>query len=109
MSKRPPRFAPLKAHLQHCEAAVSTQPFSVRNIACIALRPQDQDAGMSLPRWTIPGGRYARRMIADYYTRIPSIGEAFAQMRCRPNYDASRPCVEYYRSRHDIYVMVPIV
>jgi hypothetical protein len=36
--------------------------------ACVALRPEDEDAGISLPRWTIPGGHYARRMIADYHT-----------------------------------------
>jgi hypothetical protein len=30
-------------------------------------------------------------------------------MRCRMDYDASRPCVEHYRSRHDMYVMVPVV
>jgi hypothetical protein len=48
-------------------------------------------------------------MIGAYHTRIASIGEAFAQMRCRPDYDTSRPCVEYYRTRHDMYVMVPIV
>ena len=76
--------------------------------ACVARRPEDEDAEMSLRRWTIPGGRYARRKIADYHTRIPVIGDAFAEMRGRTDYDASRPCVEYYRSRHDMYVMVPV-
>jgi hypothetical protein len=76
--------------------------------ACVALRPADEDAEMSLRRWTIPGGRYARRKIADYHTRIPVIGDAFAEMRGRADYDPSRPCVEYYRSRHDMYAMVPV-
>jgi hypothetical protein len=77
--------------------------------ACVALRPQDRDVDISLPRWTIPGGRYARRMIADYHAKISAIGEHFAEMRSRTDYDASRPCIEYYRSRHDMYVMVPVV
>jgi hypothetical protein len=76
--------------------------------ACVALRPEDQHTHKSLQRWTIPGGRYARRMIADYHTNIPAIGDAFAEMRRRPDYDPSRPCVEYYRSQDEVYVMVPV-
>jgi hypothetical protein len=76
--------------------------------ACVALRPEDESADLPLPRWTIPGGRYARRMIGDYHTRIRTIGDTFAEMRDRTDYDPSRPCVEYYRSRHDMYVMVPV-
>jgi hypothetical protein len=76
--------------------------------ACVALRPEDEDADVSLPRWTIPGGHYARRMIADYHTKIPAIGAAFAEMRYRSDFDPSRPCVEFYRSHHDMYVMVPV-
>jgi hypothetical protein len=48
-------------------------------------------------------------MIADYHTKIPAIGATFAEMRCRGDFDPSRPCVEFYRSYHDLYVMVPIV
>jgi hypothetical protein len=43
--------------------------------ACVALRPENADT--SLPRWTIPAGRYARRMIANYHTNIPAIGLTF--------------------------------
>jgi hypothetical protein len=77
--------------------------------ACVALLTQDTSADSTLARWVIPGGRYARRKIQDYSARIPAIGETFAEMRCRPDYDPSRPCVEVYRSQHDMYVMVPVI
>ena len=76
--------------------------------ACVVMHPEDQNANMALPRWTIPGGHYARRVVANYHTRIADIGAAVAEMRCRTDYDPSRPCVEYYRSRLDMYVMVPV-
>jgi hypothetical protein len=61
-----------------------------------------------LSRWVIPGERYARRKIRDYHAQIPAIGTTFAEMRCRQDFDPSRPCVEVYRSQRDMYVMVPV-
>jgi DNA gyrase inhibitor GyrI len=77
--------------------------------ACIALSAASGSADPPLSPWVIPGGRYARRKIRDYHTKVPAIGENFAEMRCRPDYDSSRPCVEVYRSQHDMYVMVPVL
>jgi DNA gyrase inhibitor GyrI len=76
--------------------------------ACVAVHAEEDSAGATLSRWVIPGGRYARRKIRDYHTQVPAIGENFAEMRCRTDYDPSRPCVEVYRSQHDMYVMVPV-
>ncbi len=47
------------------------------------------DDASSLPHqtWTIPGGRYVRR---------------------RPDFDPTRSCVEYYRSRKELLLMVPV-
>jgi hypothetical protein len=30
-------------------------------------------------------------------------------MRGRTDFDPSRPCIEVYRSQHDMYVMVPVL
>jgi hypothetical protein len=75
--------------------------------ACVAA--EDGNADPALSRWVIPGGRYARRKIRDYHTQVSAIGKNFAEMRCRTDYDPSRPCVEVYRSQHDMYVMVPVL
>jgi hypothetical protein len=106
----PVAFRALEATLttlrgRHFYAALVGQEYR----ACVIPRPQDEDADVSLPRWTIPGGRYARQMIADYHTKIPAIAVTLAEMRCRADYDPSRPCVEFYRSRQDMYVMVPVM
>ncbi|MEA2860964.1 MAG: hypothetical protein QOC72_3003 [Methylobacteriaceae bacterium] len=74
--------------------------------ACVAT--EDGNADPALSRWIIPGGRYARRKIRDYHAQVSAIGKNFAEMRCRTDYDPSRPCVEVYRSQHDMYVMVPV-
>ena len=76
--------------------------------ACVALPTENGSADPMLSRWVIPGGRYARRKIRDYHTLVPAIGKHFAEMRCRADYDPSRPCLEAYRSQHDMYVMVPV-
>jgi hypothetical protein len=75
--------------------------------ACVAT--EDGNADPALSRWIIPGGRYARRKIRDYHAQVSAIGKNFAEMRCRTDYDPSRPCVEVYRSQHDMYVMVPVL
>jgi hypothetical protein len=75
--------------------------------ACVAR--EDGNGDPSLSPWVIPGGRYARRKIRDYHAQVSAIGKNFAEMRCRTDYDPSRPCVEVYRSQHDMYVMVPVL
>jgi hypothetical protein len=77
--------------------------------ACVALAPEHGSADSPLSRWDIPGGRYARRKIRDYHTQIAAIGRNFAEMRGRTDFDPSRPCIEVYRSQHDMYVMVPVL
>jgi hypothetical protein len=77
--------------------------------ACVALPAEAESADSPLPRWVIPGGRYARRKIRDYHAQVRAIGQTFAEMRGRTDYDPSRPCVEAYRSQHDMYVMVPVL
>jgi hypothetical protein len=77
--------------------------------ACVALPQENGSADPALSRWVIPGGRYARRKVRDYHTQIPKIGNTFAEMRSRTDFDPSRPCIEVYRSQHDLYVMVPVL
>jgi hypothetical protein len=77
--------------------------------ACVALPAKDASADSTLPHSVIPGGRYARRKIREYHTQVPAIGQTFAEMRGRTDFDSSRPCVEVYRSQHDMYVMVPVL
>lgn len=76
--------------------------------ACVAIDERDDPAALPHRRWTIPGGRYARRRIADWEQNIADIKPAFEALRRRPDFDPSRPWIEFYRSRHELFVMVPV-
>jgi hypothetical protein len=76
--------------------------------ACVAIDGRDDPAALPHPRWTIPGGRYARRRIADWEHNTAQIGPAFEPLRQRPDFDPSRPWIEFYRSRRELFVMVPV-
>ena len=76
--------------------------------ACASLVETDDVADLPHPTWTIPGGRYARRRIPDWEQHSEQIGPAFEALYALPNVDPRRPAIEYYRSRRELFVMVPI-
>ena len=57
---------------------------------------------------SLPVAPQALLRSADYHAQIPAIGTTSAEMRCRQDFDPSRPCGEVYRSQRDMYVMVPV-
>ncbi len=76
--------------------------------ACSSLVEADDAAALPHPTWTIPGGRYARTWISDWEEPTDQIGAAFEVLYALPNVDTARPALEYYRSRRDLFVMVPV-
>jgi hypothetical protein len=77
---------------------------------CVALRDGDEPGALGLEVGTLPGGRFARvRLIGeppDVYSRI---GPTFARLSERPDRDRSRPGIEFYRRRHVIDLLLPVV
>ncbi len=51
--------------------------------ACVALGAGDEGGSLPHPRWTIPGGRYARRCIPDWEDHRQLIAPGFAALRAR--------------------------
>lgn len=78
--------------------------------ACVALDPEGADAAAPLPFpvWTIPGGRYIRRKILNWEEHIDQIAKTFDELCLRPDYDPSRPRIEYYRSQKELFLLVPV-
>ena len=76
--------------------------------ACVAIHPDDDAGALSLARWTIPRGRYVRRKIPNWETNLHLIGSTFETLQRRGDFDASRPCVEFYRSRQELLLMAPV-
>lgn len=53
-------------------------------------------------------GRYVRERIPDWEKNIPLIGVTVERLRQRPDYDPSRPSIEYYRSQKELLVLAPV-
>ena len=74
--------------------------------ACAAI---DEDtAGIDLPRWVIPGGRYLIRTIADWERHRETIGTTVAALLDRDDLDSARPVIEFYRSHAELRILAPI-
>lgn len=76
--------------------------------ACMARRPDDDPAALGAEPWVIPGGSYARTRLLDWTARIPEIGRAFDAMAAAHEADPARPSIEYYRSRRELVLLLPI-
>jgi len=76
--------------------------------ACVAIDEAYDPAALSRACWTIPGGRYARSRIADWEQHLDRIAPALAALRRRSDLDPTRPWIEFYRSRRELLVMVPV-
>ena len=77
--------------------------------ACVAIGPDDDPAARPHPRWTIPGGTYARQRIRDWAAHRDVIKPTFEALRARHRIDPARPWIEYYRSRRELLALVPIL
>jgi hypothetical protein len=77
--------------------------------ACVAIDARDDVGSLPHPRWTIPGGRYARRRIVDWEQHRHMIGPTFESLRAGNRIDPARPLIEFYRSRQDLLAMVPVL
>jgi hypothetical protein len=77
--------------------------------ACVAIAPTDDTRSLPYPTWTLPGGTYARRRIVDWEAHLDLIGPTIEALLRRTDVDRSRPCLEFYRSRRELLVMVPVL
>jgi len=76
--------------------------------ACVGIGLNTLASSLPYPTWTIPGGRYLRCKIPDWEENLHLISQTFDELCQRPDYDSSRPCIEYYRSQKELLLMVPV-
>jgi hypothetical protein len=67
--------------------------------ACVAV--DDDTRRLELPRWVIPGGRYAVRKIVDWEKHRDQIGPTVGAMRSRPDIDLTRLFIEFIAARQN--------
>ena len=77
--------------------------------ACVMPKDADEPRFLRLETWTIPGGRYARRKLVNWEDRVHTIGEEFDAMSDEHSWDETRPSIEFYRSRRDLILYLPIL
>jgi len=76
--------------------------------ACVAIEQDSKTSSLPFPVWSIPGGKYVRRKIPNWEENLSMIGKAFDELCQRPDFDSSRPLIEYYRSQKELLLMVPL-
>jgi len=76
--------------------------------ACVKITEQDNPEAMGLDTWIIPGGKYAKRKIKDWWKNIKEIGLTFEEMSKEYEVDFSRPSIEFYRSQKELIALLPI-
>ncbi len=76
--------------------------------ACVAIEPGDNPVALGLATWTIPGGKFEKRKLMDWQSRLPDIGATFIAMAREFDADESRPSVEFYRSSRELVLFLPV-
>lgn len=76
--------------------------------ACVALDSSYDTLPLPHPTWTIPGGRYACRKLKNWQENIHLIGSMLWELCKRLDIDQTRLCIEFYKSRKELWLMAPI-
>jgi hypothetical protein len=77
--------------------------------ACVAINSEKEPETLSLPTWTIPGGKYLREKIKGWSSRPEIMGEIFESMAQERDSDPTRPSIEFYRSQQEVILLLPIL
>jgi hypothetical protein len=84
-------------------------PAANRYVACTPVKDGDDPAGYGLEVGVLPGGAYARgRLSGEPPGVYDLIGPGMSALESSVRTDTTRPLVEYYRSRVDIELWVPV-
>lgn len=77
--------------------------------ACVAPSDESEPSRLGLETFTIPRGNYASKKLVDWTKQTSLIKTIFEELSSKYTVDSSRPHIEFYRSREELVLMVPIV
>jgi hypothetical protein len=84
-------------------------PTSREYRVCVQLRDGDDPAALGLEQGILPGGRYVRERLEGEPPGIyGSIKPSFERLAQRPDRDATRPEIEFYRRHDTIDLLLPV-
>jgi hypothetical protein len=77
--------------------------------ACVAPSDESEPSRLGLEIFTIPRGNYASKKLVDWTKQTSLIKTIFEELSSKYTVDSTRPHIEFYRSREELVLMVPIV
>ncbi|MHB1708640.1 MAG: hypothetical protein ACYCT2_04100 [Thermoplasmataceae archaeon] len=76
--------------------------------ACVKVQGEDDANKREFQEIVLPKGEYEREVIINWEEHIDQISEQFEKIESKNIVDPQRFFVEYYRSRKELILMVPI-
>ena len=77
--------------------------------ACVQIDgSSDNDSIESLPKFTIPSGRYVHRRLVDWNHNVELLLKTVEELMARTDHDPSRFVIEHYRSHTEVVIRVPV-
>jgi len=74
------------------------------------MRDEDDPDALGLNMGFLPGGAYLQMSLEGDVREVHrNIGPAFEELRGLGEYDATRPCVEIYRSPREVDCLLPVL
>ena len=83
-------------------------PLTKEYRACVETIPGEDAKSLGLETGTIPGGKYVKRKVADWSSKIPQLPGIVEEMAVGHRVDPTRPTVEYYRSMSELILFLPV-
>jgi hypothetical protein len=77
--------------------------------ACIEQSEIDNPAFLGLESYLLPGGKYISGKLINWTLNTHLIKEMFGEMSHKYLFDATRPQLEYYKSKRELILMLPIM
>ena len=76
--------------------------------ACVEMVQGDDPVSQQLESWTIPGGKYAKKEVEDWQSKVEELPKTFDEMASHRKVDPTRPSVEFYRSERELILYLPV-
>jgi hypothetical protein len=76
--------------------------------ANVQMVPGEVAASQGLEDWTIPGGRYLKRKVEDWTTKVAQLPHLVNEMAEGQKVDRTRPTIEFYRSDSELVLFLPL-
>lgn len=76
--------------------------------ACVAVAEGDDPKKLGLRTAVIPGGEYFKEKIADWEQHVSEIAPTCNEIIKKFDFDDTRPIIEFYRSKAELFLFIPI-